>query len=134
MRRRSREIALQLLFQIEFSAEENPREQLSRFTAGFEIELDAYEYAETLVSGIFPRIPEIDALIARHSAHWKTTRMALVDLNVMRIAAFEMTMMSPPVPPSAAINEAIEIARRYGSTDSGAFVNGILDQIAKASR
>jgi N utilization substance protein B len=58
--------------------------------------------------------------------------MALVDVNVMRIAVFEMKFMRPPVAPGIAINEAVDIAKKYGSTDSGGFVNGILDHIAKA--
>ena len=133
LRRRSREIALQMLFQSEFGPKGKPGEQLARFAAGFDVDAEALEYAERLINGIFDRLPELDALIAGKSAHWKTARMALVDLNVMRIAAFEIRLMEPPVPPSAAINEAVELAKKYGSSDSGSFVNGILDQLAKGT-
>ena len=134
MRRRSREIALQMLFQSEFGPKDNPAEQLARFASGFEVESDALAYAEQLVVGIFTQKGQVDALIARESAHWKTSRMALVDLNVMRIAAFEMRLMDPAVPSNVAINEAVDLAKKYGSSDSGAFVNGILDQLARSVR
>jgi N utilization substance protein B len=134
LRRRSREIALQMLFQNEFAPKGTPAEQLARFAEGFDLEPEALEYAQALIAGIMENRLAIDALIGSHSAHWKTSRMALVDLNVMRIAAFEIQLMQPPVPPSVAINEAVDIAKRYGSSDSGAFVNGILDQVAKSPR
>lgn len=132
LRRQAREITLQMLFQNEFGSKVKPREHIARFAEGFDVEDGALDYAETLLSGILDSKAEIDALISSSSSHWKTTRMALVDLNVMRIAAFEMKLLEPPVPPSAAINEAVEIAKKYGSSDSGGFVNGILDQISKA--
>ena len=71
---------------------------------------------------------ELDALIARYSEHWRLERMTVVDRNLLRLAAFELLYL-PKIPPKVVINEAVELAKRYGSDYSGAFVNGILDQI-----
>jgi N utilization substance protein B len=134
VRRRAREMALQLLFQTEFL--QSPldgaqgAEMAKWFTSHFEIPKDAAEYGSELFTGIASRIKEIDGIIQAHSSHWKTSRMGLVDLSVMRVAVFEMKMMNPPIPPSVAINEAVELAKQFGSTESGAFVNGILDHVA----
>jgi N utilization substance protein B len=130
-RRRSREMALQLLFQTEFMRESDVEEVLVRFQEDFDIHHDVAEYGADLYRGICANLSAIDSLIQTHSSHWKISRMGLVDLSVMRIAAFEMKLSTTPVPPSVAINEAVEIAKLYGSTESGAFVNGILDQVAR---
>ena len=134
LRRRSREIVLQLLFQSEFAPQKTAAEQFAHFIEDFSVEKDTLEYARVLAEGVSQHRPEIDALIQRHSAHWKLARMALVDLNVMRIAVFEICFLKPPLQPKVAMDEAIEIAKHYGSTDSGAFVNGILDQVARVGK
>jgi len=136
LRRRSREMALQLLFQTEFlaSGELDPKQadgMARRFIQHFEVPADVSEYGTDLFVGIASRMEEIDSAIQSNSSHWKTSRMGLVDLSVMRIAVFEMKMMKPAIPPSVAINEAVELAKQFGSTESGAFVNGILDNLAK---
>lgn len=137
LRRRSREMALQLLFQTEFVPggfqAAQASDMLRRFNSDFSIESDVAEYGGTLFLGIAHRMKEIDANIQAHSAHWKVSRMGLVDLSVMRIAVFEMKYLGEPLNPRIAIDEAVEIAKKYGSTDSGAFVNGILDQVAKGN-
>ena len=134
-RRLARELALQMLFQWEYASQTNskinPSESLRRFAEDLEIPADVMEYAEKLGHGISARRDEIDAKIQGASRSWKLSRMALVDLNVMRVAVFEMHYMSDPVPPKVAINEAVEVAKKYGSTDSGSFVNGLLDQISR---
>ncbi len=130
-RRRARELALQMLFQAEFTPPSAASETLKRFQEEFDVPKDVVEYADVLVQGISLHREKLDQAIQASSSHWKIARMALVDLNVMRIALFEIKFSSSPLPPKVAINEAVEIARRYGSTDSGAFVNGILDQAAK---
>ncbi len=132
LRRRSRELVLQYLFQNEFSPKTTPEFGLRHFAENFEVEAEVLDYAVELVRGITEKKAEIDAIIQSHSAHWKLARMALVDINVMRVAVFEMKLMHPSVPANVVINEAVEIAKKYGSTDSGSFVNGILDHIAKA--
>lgn len=136
LRRRSRELALQLLFQTEFLPSgfdpSQARDMFRRFAADFEVDQETSEYGGQLFMGVASRLKEIDDIIQARSAHWKTSRMGLVDLSVMRIAVFEMKFMEPPIPPSVAINEAVEIAKTYGSTESSSFVNGILDQVARA--
>lgn len=135
LRRRSREMALQLLFQSEFLADRFQNvaaaDIVRRFVADFDVETDVAEYGSALFLGVATRMDNIDAIIQAHSAHWKLSRMGLVDLSVMRIAVFEMKFLDASIPPSVAINEAVEIAKKFGSTDSGAFVNGILDQVAR---
>ncbi len=135
LRRRSREMALQLLFQSEFTAGgfdgAGASEVLKRFSSDFSFEKDVLDYGSQLFLGVAQTMKDIDGLIQGSSSHWKTSRMGLVDLSVMRIAVYEMKFMRPPIPPSVAINEAVEIAKIFGSTESGAFVNGILDQVSR---
>ena len=137
LRRRAREMALQLLFQSEFAMNgadydsAQAKEMLRRFREDFDIGSEVADFGGELFIGVAERIKEIDAIIQAHSAHWKTSRMGLVDLSVMRISIFEMKFLGPATPPSVAINEAVEIAKTYGSTESGAFVNGILDHVAR---
>ena len=133
LRRRSRELILQFLFQNEFGMKASDLGAFNRFAEHFSVEPEVLEYANQLAAGIGENGATVDGLIQSHSAHWKISRMSLVDLNVMRIAVFEMKFMRPQVPPTVAINEAVEIAKKYGSTDSGAFVNGILDNVAKGA-
>ncbi len=140
LRRRSRELALQLLFQTEFLSKAGDqgfdpakaRETFARFAADFEIEAETADYGGQLFMGVASQLKEIDSLIQSHSSHWKVSRMGLVDLSVMRICVFEMKFMTPQIPPGVAIDEAVEIAKIYGSTESSSFVNGILDQVAKS--
>ena len=89
-------------------------------------------YLHHLVRGVASHLEELDALLVRYSEHWRLERMTLVDRNLLRLAAFELLFKKGKVPPKVVINEALELAKRYGSEDSGAFVNGILDQIRAA--
>lgn len=93
--------------------------------------MEVWSYAEELLQGIYQHKEEIDNLIQSHSSNWKMERMAMVDRNLLRIAVFEICFSQGQIPPNAAINEAIEIAKKYGTTESAAFLNGILDEIAK---
>lgn len=95
-----------------------------------EVEGEVHTFADILVRGVFGNLEEIDLLLAAHSTNWKLSRMAAVDKNVLRMAAFELTRC-PDIPVKVTINEAVEIAKRYGTGESGAFVNGILDNIAR---
>jgi N utilization substance protein B len=143
-------MALQLLFQTEFLTDArnggkngekadlaakvrapSPSEMLKRFVADFDIESEVAEYAGAVFLGVTAKISEIDAIIQAHSSHWKVSRMGLVDLAVMRVAVYEMKFTTPPLSPRIAIDEAVEVAKKYGSTESGAFVNGILDHVAR---
>lgn len=136
-RHRSREMALQLLFQREYAPSgpgPSPEAAARRFVADFDIEPNVAEYGTQLFLAVDAHKKEIDGLIQSHSAHWKTARMGLVDLTVMRIAVYEMKYLEPQLTPNIAIDEAVEIAKKFGSTDSGAFVNGILDNVARTIR
>jgi N utilization substance protein B len=90
----------------------------------------AKDFARRLVSGVISQQAEIDRLIARCSEHWKLTRMAKVDLVILRMAAYEV-VFCPDIPVNVTLDEAIEIARRFGTGDSATFINGVLDQLAQ---
>jgi N utilization substance protein B len=130
-RRLSRELALQILFQQEYASTGDLEANLRYFRETFAAPEDVWNYASELIFGVHQKATEIDALIQKHSAHWTLKRMAMVDRNVMRVAVFETRFAQEPIPPAVAINEAVEISRKFGTHDSPAFVNGILDQIVK---
>ena len=127
MRRQSRELALQLLFQREFA----PQVEFNEFVHLFEEKYDkeTVAYAHELVDGVTEKKSELDEQIQAASRHWKIERMSVVDRTILRMACFEMKSLN--LQPKIAIDEAVEIAKKYGNTESGAFVNGILDQISK---
>jgi N utilization substance protein B len=130
-RSRSREVALQLLFQREM----NPgvdRAWIERFARDRLREPELVPFCLGLVDGITTNLSAIDAQLAAAAENWRLPRMAAVDRNVLRMGAYEL-LFTPDTPSSVALNEAIELARRYGSADSPAFVNGVLDRL-KASR
>jgi N utilization substance protein B len=102
------------------------RKQLNRLTQSEQ----HWAFVERLVVGVASHLNSIDEMIGRFSNNWKVARMARVDRNVLRLAAYEL-IFEPDIPTRATLNEAIEIAKRYGSVDSGKFVNGILDRIAQ---
>ena len=88
-------------------------------------------YCERLVHGVATARDELDAVITGISLHWRLDRMALVDRNVLRIGAFELLRLKDEVPRKVVLNEAIEIAKTFGTAESSAFINGILDRIGK---
>lgn len=125
-RRRGRELALQALYQIDVSGESVGA--LQAFFKQAEAGDRAKGFAAELVAGVRERQEQIDQLIAAASEHWKFERLSRVDLNVLRIASYELLARNAPT--SVVLDEAIEIARRFGTEESATFVNGILDQIA----
>ncbi len=134
MRRDSRELAMQILFHHEFEA--NPASlqfSVDHFLALFEKKFNAetLNYAQVIFEGIQKNRPQIDDLIHACSAHWKMNRMSSVDRNILRVATFELQFSTGEVQPQVAINEAIEIAKKYSAAESPAFINGVLDQVAK---
>ena len=138
-RRRARECALQLLYDLEFNVvqdgpelSETLRDYWASFPEGQQLNDEVREFAEVLVLGVRDHDEEIDAFIQTASTNWKLERMALVDRNILRMATCELRFM-PDIPPKVSLNEAIEIAKRYGSTDSSSFINGILDKISSMS-
>jgi transcription antitermination protein NusB len=131
-RRRAREAALSLLYQLEFRPGKMPdvfRDYWVEHPGPSEVQT----FAEELVTGTLAHREAIDALITRHTDHWHFTRIALVDRNILRIATYEL-LFRKEIPERVILNEAIEIAKEYGSADSSRFVNGILDQIRVVTR
>jgi N utilization substance protein B len=127
-RRKGRELALQVLYQGDMSGEP-PEQLLHSFAQSFDHTPKAREFGEALVRGVLSRREQIDASITAASEHWRLERLSRVDANVIRIAVYEMTT-PPGLPIEIAINEAVEVARKFGTAESAAFVNGVLDQIA----
>ena len=148
-RRRSRELALQTLYALDrkkgqgntdmveeainhmkiWAQEGTEDGEEETVPADPQTETDVESFAETLIRGVIEKLTDLDNVIGQYSTNWKVPRMALVDRNVLRLAAFELMHLAD-IPPRVTLNEAIEVAKRYGSKDSGAFINGILDRIA----
>ena len=128
-RREARELALQALYQVDVAAEADPTRGLALFWGHFNPSEEIDDFACELVDGVLAQKEKIDALIGESAQRWRLPRLSRVDLNILRLATFEL-LGRPEIPASVTINEAIEIARRFGSDDSAAFVNGVLDAIA----
>ena len=128
-RRKSREIALSLLYSVEFTSQENFPEK-SGHTGELIFSDEAGDaYAGHLFEGVCRDLETIDKRIRDCSHHWRLERMSLIDRNILRIGVFEI--LEKKVPIEVVINEAVEIAKLFGDSKSGAFVNGILDAIAR---
>jgi N utilization substance protein B len=130
-RRKGRELALQALYQIEITGDASAR-AVDQFLSHFEGAATAKDFARHLVSGVVSQRMEIDRRIAQSTENWKMTRLAKVDLVLLRMATYEL-IFCPDIPSSVCLDEAIEIAKRFGTGDSPAFVNGVLDQVARTS-
>lgn len=128
-RRKARELALNALFQGEMTAT-SAAENFPLLCENFEINKKAIPYGRELVYGITDKGEELDAKIAESAKNWRLSRMSVLDRNIIRLAVYEM-MFKEEVPPRVAIDEAIELAKRYCGEDSPAFINGILDAILK---
>jgi N utilization substance protein B len=131
-RSRAREVALQLLFQKDFN-KKTLRKEVERFADDRLNDKSLVPYALSIYDGVLGHLEEIDRGLSSSAENWKLHRMATVDRNVLRIGSFEMLHQADATPAPVALNEAIELARRYGSKDSPAFVNGVLDRIHKSS-
>ncbi len=126
-RRKGRALALMILYELEFRPGDAER-VLKEFWQDHPTLPEVQDFADSLVRGTLAHAAEIDQLIARNAAHWSLVRIAPVERNILRLAAHEL-LHRHDIPEKVAINEAIELAKLYGSQESGAFVNGILDQI-----
>ncbi len=127
LRRQAREFALKILFQVDvghLSGEAVIRYFLDSNPAAE----DVGEYARFLAHGVLKERAHLDALISAQAHHWKLDRLAGVDRTLLRVAAFEL-LNCPEVPVEVVINEAIEIAKKYSTEESGGFINGILDKL-----
>lgn len=130
-RRRSRELALQVLYQIEHGG--SPEEALSLYADNFPAPARLWRYVQELVRGIAQHGPEIDRLLGQASQRWRLERMPQVDRNILRLACYEMLFSQGQVPPKVAINEAVELAKRYGGDESPSFINAVLDSLLAAN-
>jgi transcription antitermination factor NusB len=132
MRKRTiaRECALKVLYQIEL-VNNSPKEALSSFwTQDDEYPPDVRDFAADIVLNVRARVKDLDIKIAEYADNWQISRMAVIDRNVLRIGLYEL-MFASDIPPKVAINEAVELVKKYGDTESSKFVNGILDKINK---
>ncbi|SRR5690606_8559959 len=124
----AREAALQMLFALEVSGA--PVEQVIReFWRELPGDAEGRPYADELVRGVAERLADVDARISSASEHWRLERMARVDRNLLRLGSFEL-MERRDVPRAVILDEAVELAKRFGTEESGKFVNGVLDRVA----
>lgn len=126
-RTRGRELALQLLYQLDLRGED-VLAAAEELLADEESDREARNFALHLMRGTHEEREAIDAIIRGVAQNWDIARMAVIDRNVLRLATYEL-LHSKDVPPKVAINEAIELGKRYSTQNSGAFINGILDKI-----
>ena len=127
IRRRAREIALQVLYQLDI-VQGDSKEALTLYFDNFRPSEKAREFCQRLVEGVCREKDRIDRLIEANAENWTLKRMAVVDRNILRLATFEL-LNCPDIPFKASLNEAIELAKKFGNDDSSAFINGILDQV-----
>ena len=132
-RRTGRAYALQLLYARDGDAATDVTGAAVSWADAFELDVDpaAQTFARDLVAAAYARSKEIDELIASASKNWRIERMSRVDRNILRLGACELIAF-PDVPVKVVINEAVELAKRFGTAESSAFVNGVLDRIATA--
>lgn len=128
IRRKARELALQVLYQMEITGDPSPTGPDS-FWGHFPTRPGSRDFAQRLIAGAVEHRAEIDGLLENAIKNWKLGRMSKVDLIILRLATYEL-LFCPDIPLNVSIDEAIEIGDRYGSDDSPAFINGVLDHVA----
>ena len=135
VRRMGRWFALQVLYALDLNPDQDAVEVVNGYRVGFELDVDerSVSFARQLVAGALERRAEVDDVIQTASRNWRIERMSRVDRNILRLAASEL-MGAPEVPTKVVINEAVELAKRFGAAEAPAFVNGILDRIAQGVR
>ena len=129
-RTKAREYVLQMLYQVDITRG-NWQEVLENFCTSNDrqdISGELKDFSAGLLSGVIDHLQEIDKKISKYAANWQLERMAFVDRNIMRLGCFEL-LFCADIPPKVAINEAVELAKKYSGLESGKFVNAILDQI-----
>jgi N utilization substance protein B len=128
-RREGREVALQLLFHWDLNLQETPQEKdLELFWGLCNVIPGTRSFATTVLNGVIANQATIDSKITRYTANYELKRISAVDRNILRMAIYEM-LYAADVPPIVAINEAIDIAKKFGTEESGKFVNGVLDRV-----
>jgi N utilization substance protein B len=126
-RRKSREFALKVLYQLNIT-KQDAMTVLNQFQEHFLSNGEVDEFLKRLVLGVLKHGSEIDLFIKQYSENWQLDRINLIERNILRMAIFEL-LYCEEVPPKVSINEAIDLGKRYGTQDSGSFINGILDRI-----
>ncbi|MGB9715995.1 MAG: transcription antitermination factor NusB [Thermodesulfovibrionales bacterium] len=129
-RRKAREYALQILFQIDFKGKRITDKDLETFWSDKDVSEDVKRFTESLVKGTMNKLNEIDSRIEKVAENWILNRMAAVDRNILRLAAYEI-LCRKDIPSAVTINEAIEIAKKFSTAEAAPFINGILDKLAK---
>jgi len=132
-RRKARELALQLLYQLDLQGEGDPGLHLPEFWSRHAVDDEVRSFTETLVRGTKLHQAKIDELIRQYADHWDLERIAVVDRNILRAGIFELLWMAE-VPPKVTINEALEVAKKFSTGESTRFINGILDRVRKEFR
>ena len=132
-RRKAREVALQFLYQLDLTGADDPSPHDEEFWARHPVDDDTRAFGDALVRGVKTNQARIDHAISQFAEHWDLGRMAVVDRNILRLAVYEL-LYTADVPPKVAINEAIEIAKKFGTKESSRFINGLLDRIHKELR
>ncbi len=128
-RRMARECALQCLYYAD-SAKMLDGEKVAPYAADFQRELgDNFPFCRDLVNGTTQNLPEIDRLVSKYAKNWTIGRMSVVDRSILRMAAYELVFSAERTPVPAVIDEAIELAKKYSTDNSGKFINGLLDQL-----
>ena len=127
-RRTAREAAVQFLFMYDFHSGAAVKPLLREFWNSVSADDEVRNFAEHIIGGVLDRKAEIDDIIARYVQNWDFSRIALMERNILRISFFEI-LFRPDIPDVASINEAVDIAKKYGAQDAGKFVNGILDKV-----
>jgi len=129
-RRKSRELALQMLFQADMGKQSPDEVRRTFWLERGSVDGEVQGFAEDLFRAASDRAPEIDKLIEAHAEHWRMDRMAAVDRNLLRVAVAEL-LAFPDTPRAVVINEALEIARKFSTPESVQFINGVLDSVGK---
>ena len=138
-RHKARELAIQALYQLEVKGEapKEIKEMMGLWESLFRGEVEAVgadrEFTFALLDGCYRNLKEIDGLIEKHSTHWKLPRMAIVDRNILRLAVYEL-LYTHETPTNVVLDEAIELGKKFGTVESGSFINGILDHVAQEVR
>ena len=131
-RRAARELALKFLYQTEFNSN-SPDSELNSFCERANVSEEIQDFTQTLIKNIFVHKNQVDGLLIKISANWVPDRMAMIDKNILRLGICEL-MFDSTTPPKVVINEAVEIAKKFGTEESPDFINGILDKVYKDSK
>ncbi|OGW74847.1 MAG: transcription antitermination factor NusB [Omnitrophica bacterium RBG_13_46_9] len=132
-RTKARECALKILYAVDIR-KDTPEECARTFWMNHAaMHEDIKEFTNYLIDGIFKNKEFIDGIISKYATNWQIQRMATIDRNILRLATFEI-LFGEDIPIKVSINEAIEMAKKYGDRDSGKFVNGVLDKINKSEK